>query len=77
MFSGDVGSWVLLVAPHESSWEHIADSFTRASRHFANRDDISVRIYYRSYTFNSLLYFLLNHLHAPRDFEVKYDNHAV
>ncbi|CAB3223857.1 unnamed protein product [Arctia plantaginis] len=41
---GDVGSWVLLVAPHESSWEHIADSFTRASRHFANRDDISFGI---------------------------------
>ncbi|XP_075974540.1 dnaJ homolog subfamily C member 10-like [Anticarsia gemmatalis] len=41
---GDVGIWVLLVAPFESSWEHIADSFTRASQQFRDRQDISFGI---------------------------------
>lgn len=44
ILDGDTGTWVLLVAPYESSWEHIADSFTRASRHFENRDDMNFGI---------------------------------
>ncbi|XP_013178456.1 PREDICTED: dnaJ homolog subfamily C member 10-like [Papilio xuthus] len=44
ILDGDVGTWVLLVVPHQLSWEHIADPFTEVSKHYIDSEDINFGI---------------------------------